>query len=465
MESTYFSAMYITMKQLCCSLLLLVTTTVHGQDAAARIARAFQKFEKDSQLRHAIASLYVVDGSSGAVVFDRNSQVGLAPASTQKIITAATVYQLLGRNFRYQTRFAYVQHAGNATLVVQPSGDPTLGSWRWKHTADTAIVSRIYDSISRRRVQLQSVGVQVSGWDDETIPDGWIWQDVGNYYGAGAKGFNWRENQFDIYLKSGNNAGDSVAIVGTNRSYSGGIVSKLSTAAKGTGDNAYVYYPFGGQAVVRGTIPAGEARFRISASEPAPENEFTAMLNRKLKNKKGDLSASQMIPETLKDTFPVYNHLSPSMDSMVYWFLQKSINLYGEAFVKTLAFSQTGIGSTSGGVTILRNFWKNKGFDASELQVVDGSGLSPLNRVTTHVQVQVLRYAQQRDWFPGFFAAFPEYNGMKMKSGTINGAKAFCGYHVSRQGKPYIFSFIVNNYAGSASALVQKMYAVLNELK
>jgi D-alanyl-D-alanine carboxypeptidase/D-alanyl-D-alanine-endopeptidase (penicillin-binding protein 4) len=54
---------------------------------------------------------------------------------------------------------------------------------------------------------------------------------------------------------------------------------------------------------------------------------------------------------------------------------------------------------------------------------------------------------------------------MKLKSGTIGGAKGFCGYHASKSGKQYIVSFIVNNYNGSASALVQKMYKVLNVLK
>jgi D-alanyl-D-alanine carboxypeptidase/D-alanyl-D-alanine-endopeptidase (penicillin-binding protein 4) len=54
---------------------------------------------------------------------------------------------------------------------------------------------------------------------------------------------------------------------------------------------------------------------------------------------------------------------------------------------------------------------------------------------------------------------------MKIKSGTINGVKGFCGYHTAKDGKEYIFSFLVNNYNGSASALVQKMYKVLDVLK
>ena len=97
--------------------------------------------------------------------------------------------------------------------------------------------------------------------------------------------------------------------------------------------------------------------------------------------------------------------------------------------------------------------------------MVDGSGLSPLNRVTTHAQVMVLQYAKKQPWFKGYYLAFPEYNGMKMKSGTINGVKGFAGYQTSKSGEDYIFSFLVNNYNGSAAGVVQKMYKVLDVLK
>jgi D-alanyl-D-alanine carboxypeptidase/D-alanyl-D-alanine-endopeptidase (penicillin-binding protein 4) len=161
----------------------------------------------------------------------------------------------------------------------------------------------------------------------------------------------------------------------------------------------------------------------------------------------------------------LFTHFSPRLDSIIYWFNKRSINLYGEALLKTIAFQKEGFGSTDKGVFIVKNFWKGKGIPATELNIVDGSGLSPLNRVTTHAQVSILHYAKKQPWFNGFYYSLPEYNGMKIKSGTINGVKGFCGYHTAKDGKEYIFSFLVNNYNGSASALVQKMYKVLDVLK
>ena len=79
--------------------------------------------------------------------------------------------------------------------------------------------------------------------------------------------------------------------------------------------------------------------------------------------------------------------------------------------------------------------------------------------------VGILQYAKAQSWFSGFYKSLPEFNDMKMKSGTIKDVKGFAGYHTSKAGTEYIFCFLVNNYNGPTSTLVQKMYKVLDELK
>ena len=88
-----------------------------------------------------------------------------------------------------------------------------------------------------------------------------------------------------------------------------------------------------------------------------------------------------------------------------------------------------------------------------------------MNRVTAHALVHALQHSRKQPWFSSFYDSLPLYNGMKMKSGTIRGVKGYCGYHRGRDGREYVFSFLVNNYSGSPAALVQKMYRVLDVLK
>lgn len=442
---------------------LIFTVSCFAQSVSQRLIKAFSQFESDSQLKAAISSLYVIDSKTDKLVFEKNAATGLAPASTQKLITSASAYELLGTSFRYKTEFGVVDKSTSSPLYVFASGDPTFGSWRWEQTKEVVTLKRIAKALNQSGVAVENVILKKGGWDFEAVPDGWIWQDIGNYYGAGAHALNWRENQFDILLKSGKNIGDKVEIVKTEPQLVAYKTSSVATAAaKGSGDNAYVYFPLVGEdGLVRGTIPVNETAFRISAAMPFPKLEFAALLAEELKTSKTLVSIEDNTRTNIKI---VHTEVSPSLDAIIYWLNKKSINLYAEALVKTIAFQKQGEASTEKGVDLIKNFWNERGIDVRELNIVDGSGLSPLNRVTTKAQVQVLKYAKKQQWFSGFFESLPEYNGMKIKSGTINKVKAFAGYHTSPTGD-YIFSFIVNNYNGSSTTLVQKMYKVLDALK
>jgi D-alanyl-D-alanine carboxypeptidase/D-alanyl-D-alanine-endopeptidase (penicillin-binding protein 4) len=161
----------------------------------------------------------------------------------------------------------------------------------------------------------------------------------------------------------------------------------------------------------------------------------------------------------------IFTNLSPSLDSINYWFLKKSINLYGEAFVKTIAYQKTGFGSTDSGIAIIKDFWNRNGIEKSALNIIDGSGLSPANRVTTNALVTVMQYARQQKWFPSFYYDLPEMNGIKMKDGYINGVRSYTGYVKSQSGVEYTFSFIVNNFDGNPGTVREKMWRVLDILK
>lgn len=449
----------------------LVHTSAWSQAVDEKLAAAFRKFEQDPQLQNAISSLYITDAETGKVVFDRNSRIGLAPASTMKVITSISAYELLGKDFVYKTKFAYHKGPKGAELVIVPSGDPTFGSWRWSDTREGIVLKRLTQALQRTGVKsYNKVIIANEGWNDETVPDGWMWQDIANYYGAGPAKLNWRENQYDVILRSGKSVGDPVAIVKTVPALDGyGLKSELTSAAAGTGDNAYIYFPLSApSATIRGTIPVNESSFKISGAMPSAARQFVSTLSDTLE------TAGIKIPKLPeahnaalpKEGYNVFHTVtSPALDSIIYWFNRKSINLYGEALVKTIAYQKTHSSDTGKGLEKIREFWQQQGIPETELSMVDGSGLSPLNRVTTHAQVQLLEHASTQAWFDGFYTSLPVYNGMKMKSGTIRGVKGYCGYHKGKDGKTYIFSFLVNNYNGSASALVKKMYTVLDELK
>ena len=450
------------MKLVLVLLCFLSTTFSFAQTVSEKIGMAVQSLEGDSTLKHGIIALYIIDNKTGAVVYDKNSQIGLPAGSVQKIITSVTAFELLGKDFRYRTTLSYNGIISNKVLhgdlYINGTGDPTLGSWRYESTKEEKVLDDFTKAIANAGISSISGSIFSKAiWEGEVTPDGWIWQDLGSYYGAGARCLNWRENQYDVILYSGKDIGSGVEIAGTIPSKVEGLelLCDATAAAKGSGDNAFIYYPSEDKYFhIRGTIPVNESHFIISGSMPFPERQLIHSLKEHISkaNFKGG--------ETKVGSTVFFTHISPSLDSINYWFLKKSINLYGEALLKTIGYNKTNAGSTDSGIAIIKKFWSRIGIDKAALNMMDGSGLSPANRITANALVTVLKYAQAQSWFPSFYNALPETNAIKMKSGSIGGVLSYTGYT-----KDYTFAFIVNNYAGSNSAMKEKMWRLLDNLK
>ena len=251
--------------------------------------------------------------------------------------------------------------------------------------------------------------------------------------------------------------------------------NELSTAKAGSGDNAVIYLPENGTvAYLTGTIPTGVETFSIKGAMPVPETVFLQELKNEMEE--NNIAVKSRFPSLrnaplfsdagiLKTFTPLATVVSPPLDSVNYWFMKESINLYGEAFVKTIAFKQKGFGSTNSGLDVIRNFWAGKGVEKSALNIKDGSGLSPANRLTPHALVTIMQYAKKQDWFSSFHYSLPLQNNIKMKSGYISGVRSYTGYVKSKAGVEYTFAFIVNNFDGSAANVREKMWKLLDILK
>lgn len=463
------------------TVLLLLSVCCFAQTVTQRIDKAIKQLQADPQMKHATMSLYVVETRTGKPVYALNEQVGLAPASTQKIFTSVAAFELLGKDYRYKTEVGYDGAISAGTLyrnlIVVGYGDPTIGSWRYTQTKCDSILNYILTALNKAGIKKidGDIILDNSKFSYQPLPSGWIWEDIGNYYGAGTWAINWNENQYDLLLKPGAKEGDAVEVTGTKPAFKNVTVNNLlKTGKDGIGDNGYIYMsPYSDKGFVEGTVPAGEKSFKLSGSLPYPAEQFGKELEAALINKAIIKDGHIVTAENFKSSSMNTNNYekllatiySPTLDSINYWFLQKSINLYGEALIKTIAYEKAGFGSTEKGVELLKDFWSKNGIEKSALNIVDGSGLSPQNRVTTDALVKALQYAKDKNWYSSFYNALPVYNGMHMKSGTIGGAKAYTGYHTSKSGVQYTFAIIINNYDSEGGSIVSKMYKILDELK
>jgi len=134
------------MKNCCFVLFFFIGVDAFAQPVKEKLAKAFAQLETDPQLRHAIIGFEVTDGKTGQVVYEHNAQVGLAPASTQKLFTSCAAFDLLGKDFTYSTVIEYhcvKDHMAAGYVVIRSSGDPSFGSARFAATRPAKMLEDI----------------------------------------------------------------------------------------------------------------------------------------------------------------------------------------------------------------------------------------------------------------------------------------------------------------------------------
>lgn len=447
---------------------LLSTQMVLAQNMAQKLDAVTKNLMESSGAVSSSLSFYVSD-ENGAPVYDYQGNKGLSTASTQKIFTAAAALEVLGKNFTYKTMSAYSGTVSNGNLngnlFIGSTGDPTLGSWRYGSYKPENFKQRLIEAVRKSGIKkiAGDLVVDDSYFDHQTVPGGWPWDDLGNYYGAGVWGVNWRENQFDININGTEFKNFSYPLEGVR------WLNDLT--AGGSSDQSLIFTaPHSSVALINGTLPPKPVT--VSGAVPDPPLQLGVEVKQWLQESGIEISGKVVTNSRLEIEgkkpleFPGQNLIltyeSPTLDKIVYWFLRKSINMYGETFIKTLAKEKKGNSSYKTGVAYLKEFWKGKGINPAMINFADGSGLSPQNYVSAKAEVQALLYAKKQPWFEAYYDGFPiQDNGIKMKSGTMKDTKSYAGFHTSKDGRKYVFSIIINNYQGSGGAELQKILNVL----
>ncbi|PIE50611.1 MAG: D-alanyl-D-alanine carboxypeptidase/D-alanyl-D-alanine-endopeptidase [Flavobacteriales bacterium] len=449
----------------------LISSLSFGQSVQQKLKRATQKFLQSPACYSANLSFFVAD-ERGRLVYEYRGNKGLSTASTQKIFSSAMALEVLGKNYRYTTTASHTGNLNNGVLngdvVVHSNGDPTLGSWRYEGYKPENFKAQFIQSLKDKGIQKIEGNLVIDDtyFDFQTIPGGYPWDDLGNYYGTGVWSVNWRENQFDMFMKGRSMKGFNINMDKIK------WVNEVKVGGKS--DKSLVFTaPHSNVALINGTLPKGK-KMTVSGSIPNPPYQLALELKEEIlksniafsgeiiTNSQQKINGKEIIKAPKSNIFFTYQ--SPTLDKIVYWFLKKSVNLYGETFVKTVGKVKKNKSNYKSSVAYMKSFWKSKGINPYMINFADGSGLSPQNYASARAEVQALLWAKKQPWFNAYYKGFPKQkNGMKMKSGTIRDAKGFAGYHTSKSGKKYVFAIIVNNYQGWSVS--KDLFKILNHLK
>jgi len=443
-----------------------------------------EALKNDRYLKNASWSIYVQNINTGEVLVDYNGEKSLTPASTIKAITSGTALDILGTDFRFETHLQYsgeIDENGvlQGDIYIKGGGDPTLGFMR--HDISTKLETQLVHWVKAIQAEgIKSINGNIIGdatiFETATVSPKWIWEDLGNYYGAGASGLNIHENKYNLIFKSGAKEGDPTEIIKTIPKLEGvKFVNEVTTGAPKSGDQAYIYCaPFADLIFVRGTVPPGQTEFYIKGSVPDPAKYASYSLKRKLIDRGVPVSGEETTMRLLNGSADknasrktIHTTFSPKLERLVYWGNKKSINLYMEALLKMIGKKKYGHGSTHNGIKAVKAYWRHKGVNINGFFMEDGSGLSPMNSITTRQFTEILSGLYQSDAFPHLLQSMSTLGGaanLRAKSGYITRVRGYVGYSENSCGDPLAYAILINNFEGSRTNVKYKMINLLLEL-
>ncbi len=464
-------------------MLRLIPINAQTQGSTDRFAAARKSLLDDSAVQRGQISWSFRDVATGQELDAFEQKKMMIPASTQKVFTTAIAINSLDISYVFQTKIAVTGRIkrGKLTgdLIVHGDGDPSFGSGIAGALSGDSVLYKIGKMLQDSGISKINGNIIIDPfiwpYDHSVIPRNWTWEDIGNYYGAGAWGLNWRSNEFDIRFTAGKNYNETsrTEILSTWAKY-----LKLESSVKSNTyekRDIYIYSsPLSERVFADGAQLIGSEPNIERAALPDPPRAFGLELKNYLASigieHNGELN-TQSSQSISAPTWMVFN--SPPLSDLVFETNQKSNNLFAECIGKKLAINQIGSSDYPTGKMLELKLNEYKPYSDSAMHLVDGCGLSRNNSICTSFQSQFLRSQTKATRFPYFLQSlpkageegtmknFPKANQLRAKTGSLNKVRAYAGYFFDQNNHWIAFSFIANNIPLSDASLKNKMAELL----
>lgn len=438
-----------------------------------------KQIKSDPDLRNGIASVYAIDLSTNKKTGELNSDVCLRPASIQKLITTAAALLIFGTNYRFKTELLYdgtidsKNRILHGNIYIKGYGDPTLGS---RYFGDSSsFLDKWIDAV--RLLGIDSIDGAIIGdasyFSYDIVPPTWSWEDIGNYFGAGACGISIFDNSYTLYYNTSYQSGGITTITKIEPEIPGLAIENKVRSANISSDKSYIFgAPYTYNRSIKGYLPRGRTNYKVRGSMPDPELFAAQYFTQKLISNKIGVSKQPLCMRILSDSAMwktsksvFYTKYSPTLSEIVYQINKKSINFFAENLLVHIGKTIDSVDDTKSSTDAIVSFWGSKGMDTSGISINDGSGLSQYNSISAKQMVWLLEYMNSKapkevsEAFFNSLAIAGKDGTLKgvgdgtqiegrifAKSGSIRKVRCYAGYANSISGKKIAFTFMLNNY-------------------
>ncbi len=451
--------------------------------ALIQLSQAVTALQNSPLLANGTLGFSLSETGNDREILGLNQHKSMASASTLKLYTTATAMAVLGKEFQFKT---YLEHEGTVrndslygNVFIRGTGDPTLGSSRFSgFPSYREVIKKWLDVIRATGVRHINGDIIADNgaFDQKSIADSWNWSDIGNYYGAGANGVNINENFYSVLYKPGKAVGSVAELVGTDPALPGKkITSLVTTGNPGSGDKVNIYAgPGSTEIILTGTVPRGPATFSVKGSiseSPA----FTAEMLRRALIENGVSvlgKATQISGNTSASRKNLHTFQSPPLSEISRQTNLWSVNVFADALLKVSALQLGGSTEFGAAVETTTKFWQTRGIHLQGFYPKDGSGLSTSGSVTASNLTSLLNGVYKTKEFKDFYETMAilgqsgtvrnlakntrAAGNIRVKSGSIEGTRAYAGYVTTKSGALLSFSMNAHKYVPDKTSEVVK---------
>ena len=465
----------MTLKRL---IILILSITFLFAQTPQELVDELAKLPELAHAQWSVYARYVDDINGEDPVIKHNEEMSLACASSLKVITIGLSLDKLGPDFTFKTRLYYsgnIDENGllDGNIYIVGDGDPTLGGDQVGGVySQKKLMSLWVKAIKKAGIKAinGTIIADESLYAPYHVPPTWTWEDVGNYYGAGLTALCFSDNKYYLDFKPGEKEGDAAEVIALRPEIPGmSYTNKMKTGPMYSGDNGYIISaPNIYHAIFHGTVPAGEDKFTIKGAIPNPALLAAQMLEQALEKEGLSVKDHAYVvneKQNYRNEKLLKTIKSPPLSLITEITNKLSNNTYTEMLLLKVAKEEIGIGETKAGIKVIDKFMDKLNVEHSGLGLVDASGLSQENMITTKIFCDYLSAMTKRPVFPDFYNTFatagddsdfgyvvyfgkdtPAAKNAKVKTGYIGHVRSHTGYVSTQSGKMITFSLIANNY-------------------
>lgn len=448
------------------SFTLLTISLTLSQSISSRINKVISNKFFDSCL----IAIQVEDLTTNKTLFKKNEKMLLRPASNLKIITSAAGLIYLGEDYQFTTNLYYDGFISNDTLFgnifVEGGCDPDFT------TQDFYVFVEALKKLNIKFITGNLYG-DTSFKDSLYWGKGWMWDDDPSSDAPRLSALNLNDNCVELFFSNGQ------IEISPRTKFVDLLIYDDDTSF--TVDRDWLNNT--NKIIIRGK-PESYAYFKVNITNP--EKYFLTVFKEVLDSNNIKVFGENELKEIPADIFYITSVNRKYFDVIVN-LNKNSDNLSAEMTLYAIAEKYFGRPATAeNGIKVIKQLIDSIGLQSNNYRIVDGSGVSHYNVISTELLAKLLKYIYKNhpEKFKVLYDSFPiagvdgtlenrmkvssAYNNVQAKTGTLTGVSCISGYVTTRRNHILAFSVMMQNFVGSAKRvrdLQDKILEILAEAK